>query len=459
MDWNGDWKAQHVFVPVICLPGICDAHYEHCFADWRCVIYYRCPWTGGPIGKENKRSFFYFLCCMYPLLIVDAYWLISWWRSFNPEAAVDDDSLLLSQLAITMRISLVTLLCVLTTWHALVAVNAADTAVVRRQPHLRKLQSDFDATEAPGNNDDEDIETVPAGDVFDSEPGTNNSTNAPEAEAAGGDDEGGDDEPMENLGDEGDGEDTPAESPVEAEGDGDDEGNPADTVGGDDETEAPGEVPSEAGETPTAGGNTFDAPTEEAPSATGGDDVGGDDAPSAAGGETGGDTAPSAAGGGDDFAPVATPTEDRFPTEPAEAPTEDRFPTPTAERPTFDEPTGPTPTFSPPTAPTPTFAAPTAPFPTPTFPQPTLKPYVPNDEDDPIMGPTGSDESGSGSGGSGTSNNDEWGWDNSTVEELEHDQTVIIALSVTFGVMFFFSVFVAYQMLENPHGCYATGII
>ena len=68
------------------------------------------------------------------------------------------------------------------------------------------------------------------------------------------------------------------------------------------------------------------------------------------------------------------------------------------------------------------------------------------------MGPSAGGESGSGS-----SNNDgEWGWDNSTVEELEHDQTVIIALSVTFGVMFFFSVFVAYQMLENPHGCCAS---
>eukprot|EP00536_Pseudo-nitzschia_multiseries_P013895 jgi/Psemu1/310365/fgenesh1_kg.629_\ len=39
---------------------------------------------------------------------------------------------------------------------------------------------------------------------------------------------------------------------------------------------------------------------------------------------------------------------------------------------------------------------------------------------------------------------------------MEHDQSVIIALSVVFGVMFFFAIFVAYQMLHNPDGCCAS---
>merc|ERR1712028_227921 len=46
-----------------------------------------------------------------------------------------------------------------------------------------------------------------------------------------------------------------------------------------------------------------------------------------------------------------------------------------------------------------------------------------------------------------------WSWSDSTIEEMEHDKTVIIALSVVLGVMFFFSIFVAYQVLENPDGC------
>jgi hypothetical protein len=54
---------------------------------------------------------------------------------------------------------------------------------------------------------------------------------------------------------------------------------------------------------------------------------------------------------------------------------------------------------------------------------------------------------------------EEWGWNDSTIEEIEHDKTVLIALSVVFGVMFFFSIFVAYQMLENPEGCCARLVI
>lgn len=47
----------------------------------------------------------------------------------------------------------------------------------------------------------------------------------------------------------------------------------------------------------------------------------------------------------------------------------------------------------------------------------------------------------------------EWKWNGSTVDEMEHDKTVLIALSIVFGFMFFFSIFVAYQLLENPDGC------
>lgn len=65
--------------------------------------------------------------------------------------------------------------------------------------------------------------------------------------------------------------------------------------------------------------------------------------------------------------------------------------------------------------------------------RPTPVPYVPN-------GPLNEDDNG-------------WDWNNSTIDDMEHDKTVIIALSVVFGFMFFFSIFVAYQMLENPDGC------
>jgi len=97
-----------------------------------------------------------------------------------------------------------------------------------------------------------------------------------------------------------------------------------------------------------------------------------------------------------------------------------------------------------------------APTPSPTFyitPDPmankpsTLRPtvpYVPSD-DDPLKNTDGY-----------LSEIEDWFSNESTIEEMEHDKSVIIALSVVFGVMFFFSVFVAYQMLENPDGCCAS---
>jgi len=73
---------------------------------------------------------------------------------------------------------------------------------------------------------------------------------------------------------------------------------------------------------------------------------------------------------------------------------------------------------------------------------PTLRPAVPyvSTDDDPLKE---ADANG-------------WVWNDSTIEEMEHDKTVIIALSVVFGLMFFFSIFAAYQLLENPDGLCAS---
>jgi hypothetical protein len=88
--------------------------------------------------------------------------------------------------------------------------------------------------------------------------------------------------------------------------------------------------------------------------------------------------------------------------------------------------------------------------------QPSLRPVVPyvSTDDDPLK--DDEDEA-----------FEDWGLNKATVEEVEkevekdvvemaHDTKVVIALSTVFGVMFFFSVFVAYQMLENPNGCCAS---
>ena len=89
------------------------------------------------------------------------------------------------------------------------------------------------------------------------------------------------------------------------------------------------------------------------------------------------------------------------------------------------------------------------PYPT-AYRPPTLRPSVPyvSTDDDPLK-----DTDGFGS------KIEDWFSNESTIEEMEHDRNVIIALSVVFGFMFFFSVFVAYQMLENPDGCCARLVI
>jgi hypothetical protein len=138
---------------------------------------------------------------------------------------------------------------------------------------------------------------------------------------------------------------------------------------------------------------------------------------------------------------------------PTPSPTSHRTKIPSAGMPSYDD--TPTPHTARPSYETPTYRKPTTdyPFTSPSFVPPTPKPYTSNgDEGDPLMGPSSgtTGESGGSSNGSGS-----YTWENSSVDEMEHDQTVIIALSVVFGVMFLFSVIVAHQMLENPHGCCA----
>lgn len=88
-----------------------------------------------------------------------------------------------------------------------------------------------------------------------------------------------------------------------------------------------------------------------------------------------------------------------------------------------------------------------APYSLPVYVPPTKSPtvYMATD-DDPLQHTTGDDDK---------VDEEEWQWNASSAEEMEHDKTVVIALSVVFGVMLLFSVLVAHQMLEHPQGCCA----
>lgn len=148
-------------------------------------------------------------------------------------------------------------------------------------------------------------------------------------------------------------------------------------------------------------------------------------------GEVGSSTSSGNANSGfDGTAEVPAPNE-------IDAPTSDFAPTPTKIEPTYIAPT-----------PNDSMAAPThsfTPYPE-VYKPPTLRPasaYVSTD-DDPLKEDDYDRDSG------------DWTWNDSTIEEMEHDKTVIIGLSVVFGLMFFFSIFVAFQMLENPDGCCAS---
>lgn len=127
-------------------------------------------------------------------------------------------------------------------------------------------------------------------------------------------------------------------------------------------------------------------------------------------------------------------------------PQEQETPSPTPLTPNM-APTEPFP------APTDAFPAPTDPFPAPTdsfpawsTPSPTPRPestYVATDDDplQPLNPEVGEDTA--------------WQWTDSTVEEVEHDRTVLMALTITFTVGICLAIMTAQQMLENPHGCCA----
>jgi hypothetical protein len=49
----------------------------------------------------------------------------------------------------------------------------------------------------------------------------------------------------------------------------------------------------------------------------------------------------------------------------------------------------------------------------------------------------------------------DWSTPNESIQQMEHDKNVLIALSTVFGIMLLFSIVVAHQMLNNPDGCCA----
>jgi hypothetical protein len=109
------------------------------------------------------------------------------------------------------------------------------------------------------------------------------------------------------------------------------------------------------------------------------------------------------------------------------------------------------------TEPTPTYTPPTGSYtpPTPTYsyatPAPSPKPqadYVATD-DDPLQDEVNPD----------LITDDAWKWNDSTLEDVEHDRTVVIALSVTFIVGICLAILTAQQMIENPQGCCARYVV
>lgn len=226
---------------------------------------------------------------------------------------------------------------------------------------------------------------------------------ASSAEEGGGEGEGGIDESAEVPGEaptaEGNGDTTPTSGE-----EGQEEINPPDEEGGAPMT--PGESGTESetpAPAPTSGENGGDGPTpttgEAAPTA--------EEVPTTDYGE-GGEERPVATGEFD--TPVPAPVG---------------FPTfPPVERPTF-------------------------PFSTPVYIPPTPRPestYVSTD-DDPLTQDVVGDDT--------YKIETDWNWNQSTIDDMEHDKSVVIALSVVFGVMFLFSIVVAHQMLHNPQGCCA----
>eukprot|EP00529_Nitzschia_sp_RCC80_P019499 CAMPEP_0113463990 /NCGR_PEP_ID=MMETSP0014_2-20120614/12957_1 /TAXON_ID=2857 /ORGANISM="Nitzschia sp." /LENGTH=430 /DNA_ID=CAMNT_0000356031 /DNA_START=102 /DNA_END=1394 /DNA_ORIENTATION=+ /assembly_acc=CAM_ASM_000159 len=243
------------------------------------------------------------------------------------------------------------------------------------------------------------------------------------------------------------------ETPPEGSGSGEDEIPTVENGTGPGEDETPTGSGAGEDEVPTGGegsgsGSGSGSGEDEIPSSGSGEGTGsGEDETPSSGSGLGEDEFPTGgegSGSGEDETPSSGSGsgsgEDESP--PVQAPTFGGN-SPTNEFPTAGSGSG----FSQPT-PFPTFPIP-APTPTlPQTPEPTSK-YVSTD-DDPIKDMEQETDD------NFAKTDDGWGWNESTVEELEHDKTVVIALSVTFGAMFLFSIFVAHQMLHNPQGCCAS---
>lgn len=168
----------------------------------------------------------------------------------------------------------------------------------------------------------------------------------------------------------------------------------------------------------------------------------------------GGDEAATEAPGGNDtevlvpLVPVGSPAPSTgFDSEvvtPAPSPEK----TPTYESPTYESPTYESPTYEAPTYEAPNSAAYTyAPYAAPTYPtppapvsEPPTEEYVPPD-DDPIKNEDIVEE-------------EKWE-DSMTLEQMENDRNVLIALSTVAAFGFLLMILTAHQMMENPDGCCA----
>jgi hypothetical protein len=189
----------------------------------------------------------------------------------------------------------------------------------------------------------------------------------------------------------------------------------------DEETDAPSSVSSLATEAPTATSAPTKTPTEENTLT---------EAPS---GDGTIEEAPT-----DDtgvLVPVGSPVPSTGSSSEVVTPAPSHAKTPTYPTPTYPAPTYKAPTYdhSPPTQPSYAFPASAI--------EPPTEEYVPPD-DDPIKNEGTEEEV------------EEWA-DNITLEQMEKDRNVLIALSTVAGVGFLLMIMTAHQMLENPDGCCA----
>jgi hypothetical protein len=229
-----------------------------------------------------------------------------------------------------------------------------------------------------------------------------------------------------------------------------------------DDSEQPTPVPLDT-PVPVGGEDDTPAPTgDEGATPTPSAEEGGDGVEPVPGS---GNVTPAPAPGIDDTTPMPVedgaagseslvPTTEQFPGDDFDTPA----PTPVAEVPTYDEPTYDEPTYDEPTYDGPTYDEPTYDGPTydiePTYDEPTYDSYPAESpaekpqteyvaaDDDPLEPITEGD---------GVDGGD-WEWDDETIDELEHNRTALIALSVVgvFGILL--AIVTAQQMSEKPDG-------